>query len=342
MTEFGFANGVPVALYTITGPGGLRAAITPLGARLVQLWVPDTAGVLADIVLGHDTAQDYFDHPTYFGATCGRYANRIAGGQFVLDGVTVQVDVNEGPNHLHGGHAGFDKKHWQVADHGPHHITMTATSPDGEMGYPGACALTTTYRFTERGALEIHMGATTTRPTVINVVNHAYFNMAGHGAGSVLGQQMQVAASHYTPVGAGLLTTGEVLAVSATPFDFRAPRSLSDAMGNDPAFEAAYDHNWCLSDPLGSDGLRPCATLRDPASGRSLTLRTNQPGVQIYVCGQMHRPIPGKGRRRLSPFCGHHPGNPGLPGSPNHPQFPTARLNPGEVYDHRMEFTFAP
>ncbi len=340
MIPFGSANGAPVSLHTIRGPKGLRAAITPFGARLVQLWVPDPAGTLADIVLGHDTAQDYLDHPTYFGATCGRYANRIAGGQFVLDGADFQLDQNEGSNHLHGGHAGFDKMHWQIADLGPAHITLTATSADRDMGYPGLCAMTTTYRFTDTGTLTIDMSATTTRPTVINMVNHAYFNLAGHGAGSVLGHHLQVSAGHYTPVGPGLLTTGEILSVAETPFDFRTDRTLSAAMGQDPALAGSYDHNWCLSDPLDGDGLRPCARLKDPASGRSLTLRTNQPGVQIYASGQMHRAFPGKEGRAYHRFAGLTLETQVFPGSPNHPHFPAARLDPGQTYAHRMAFTF--
>ena len=342
MNTFGTADGHPAQIHTITGPGGLRAAVTPFGARLVQLWVPDRAGVLADIVLGHDTAQDYLDHPTYFGATCGRYANRIAGGQFRLDGVTHQLDQNEGPNHLHGGRAGFDKKHWQVADLGPHHITLTATSDEGEMGYPGACTLTTTYRFTPAGALRIDMTATTTRPTVINIVNHAYFNMAGHDAGSVLDQHLQVAANHYTPDTPDLLTTGEVRSVANTGYDFRQPRALSQAMASDPALSDAYDHNWCLTGAGDLDGLHPCAVFTDPASGRSLTLRTDQPGVQIYVCGQMHHPVPGKGGAAYRRFAGLTLETQRFPCSPNYPQFPSARLDPGQTYAHAMEFTFPP
>jgi aldose 1-epimerase len=342
MIPFGSANGQPVQICPISGPGGLRAAVTPFGARLVQLWVPDRGGHLADIVLGHDTAQDYLGHPTYCGATCGRYANRIAGGQFRLDGVTHQLDRNEGPNHLHGGHSGFDKKNWQVADHGPHHITLTALSDEGDMGYPGACTLTTTYRFTEAGALRIDMSATTTRATLINMVNHAYFNMAGHDAGSVLNQHLQVAANHYTPVTKDLLTTGEVLSVADTGFDFRLPRPLSQAMASDPTLSDAYDHNWCLTAAQDHDGLHPCAIFTDPASGRSLTLRTNQPGVQIYVCGQMHHPVAGKGGTAYRRFAGLTLETQRFPCSPNHPQFPSARLDPGQTYAHAMEFTFSP
>ena len=342
MIDFGVAQGRAVQLYDITGPGGLRAAVTPFGARLVQLWVPDRTGVLADIVLGHDTAQDYLDHPTYFGATCGRYANRIAGGRFRLDGVTHQLDLNEGPNHLHGGRAGFDKKHWQVADHSPHHITLTASSEADEMGYPGVCTLTTTYAFTGAGALRIDMTATTTRPTVINMVNHAYFNMAGQGAGSVLNQHLQVAANHYTPVTPALLTTGEILSVANTGYDFRQSRALSQAMASDPALSDAYDHNWCLTGAEDRDGLHPCAVFTDPASGRSLTLRTDQPGVQIYVCGQMHRPVPGKAGATYRRFAGLTLETQRFPCSPNHPQFPSARLDPGQTYAHAMEFTFPP
>jgi aldose 1-epimerase len=331
MSSFGQVGGQAVGLYEIASDGGLRAAITPYGARLVQLWLPDRNGVLGDVVLGHDCAEDYVAHPTYFGATCGRYANRIAGGRFALDGAVYQLNRNEGANHLHGGRSGFDSKIWAVVDSGPSHLILSATSPDGEMGYPGACDMQVSYRF-EAENLQIEMQARTDAPTVINMVNHAYFNLAG--SGDVLGHVMQVNAEGYTPVTADLLTTGEVRAVAGTGFDFRAPRSLRDAMVGQAGLSDGYDHNWCVA------GEGPCVTLTDPASGRRLRLWTDQPGVQIYTCGQMRTPVPGKAGATYGRFAGLTLETQRYPCSPNHALFPSAVLRPGEVYTHRMELGF--
>lgn len=325
---FGQVNGQEVGLFTLTSAAGLRAAVTPYGARLVQLWVPDRDGILGDVVLGHDLVQDYVTHPTYFGATCGRYANRIAGGRFTLDGVDHQLDCNEGANHLHGGRQGFDRMIWAVTDSGPSHITLQTSSPDGEMGYPGACEMQVTYRIDgERFVIE--MTASTDAPTVINMVNHAYFNLAG--AGDVLDHVMQVNAETYTPVTDDLLTTGELRSVAASGFDFRQAQRLRDAMADLPD---GYDHNWCVA------GAGPCLTLTDPASGRRLRLWTDQPGVQIYTCGQMRNPVPGKAGAVYGRFAGLTLETQRYPCSPNHPHFPSAVLRPGEVYAHRMELGF--
>ena len=319
----------------ISSPAGLRAVIAPFGARLVQLWVPDRDGVMADVVLGHDTVEEYMTYPTYFGATCGRYANRIAHGRFVLDGVAYQLDCNEGVNHLHGGRAGFDRKTWDVVSHDAAHVEMTADSADGEMGYPGACAMRVVYRFAgER--LIIEMIAKTDAPTIINMVNHAYFNLAGQGNGNVLDHEMQVDAGFYTPVDAALLTTGEVLAVAGTGFDFTTPRRLRAAMIGQSGLSLGYDHNWCLNAPAEA----PCVTLRDPASGRRLRLWTNEPGVQIYTAGQMAKPVPGKAGAQYNRFAGLTLETQKFPCSPNHAHFPSAVLRPGQSYDHRMEFAF--
>lgn len=319
----------------IESTGGLRAMIAPYGARLVQVWTPDRDGVLADIVLGHDSLQAYQSHPTYFGATCGRYANRIAAGHFDLDGIAYQLDRNEGPNHLHGGHAGFDRKMWLVVDRNAAQVILQANAAAGEMGYPGNCKMQVIYRF-EAERLHIEMTASTDAPTVMNMVNHAYFNLAGQGNGSVLDHEMQIDAGFYTPVDAALLTTGEVRAVVGTGFDFTAPRSLRSAMQGQAELANGYDHNWCL----GAPGQAAAVTLRDPNSGRRLRLWTNEPGVQIYTCGQMINPVPGKAGAVYRQFAGLTLETQKFPGSPNHAHFPSAVLRPGQVYQHRMEFAF--
>ncbi|MBN8629355.1 MAG: galactose mutarotase [Rhodobacterales bacterium] len=334
ITSIGRIGGTDVHQATLEA-NGLRVVLLSWGARLAELWVPDSKGNLADIVLGHDNPQDWQTHGTYLGATCGRYANRIAGGRFQLDGRTVQLDRNEGANALHGGPHGFDRKHWQIADHSDTHVTFATTSPDGEMGYPGTLHAQTTYRIDGSG-LTIEMTATTDAPTMVNLVNHAYFNLAGQGSGDVMGQHLQIEASHYLPVDSQLIPTGEVLTVAGTAFDFRETRPIGASLPGPNAF----DHNLCLSAPTGPDGLRPCLTATDPASGRRMKLSTTEAGVQLYT--GVHFDGPGKQGARYSRFAGFATETQRFPDSPNRPQFPSARLTPGDTYRHTMRFDFTP
>lgn len=334
ITPIGQIGGHEVRAVTLEA-GGLRARLFTWGARLAELWVPDAKGTLADIVLGCDSLPDWQTHGTYLGATCGRYANRIAEGRFTLDGRAVQVDQNEGATHLHGGRAGFDLKHWVIDSHSDTHVTFATTSPAGEMGYPGHLTARTTYRID--GALWIEMEATTTAPTVVNLVNHAYFNLAGQGAGDVMGQHLRVEAGHYLPVDAQLIPTGEVRAVADTAFDFRALRPIGAALPG----PGGFDHNLCLSAPTGPDGLRPCLEATDPASGRRMRLSTTEPGVQLYT-GAHFDETPGKAGARYPRFAGFAAETQRFPDSPNRPQFPPARLDPGQTYRHLMRFDFTP
>lgn len=336
ITQIGQIGGADVHQVTLTGPDGLRVVLLTYGARLAQLWVPDRNGVLADIVLGHDSLSDWQTHGSYVGATCGRYANRIAKGCFSLDGRSIQLDRNEGANHLHGGAVGLDRKHWQIESHSPSHVTLTTTSPDGEMGYPGTLQLRTTYRLDGK-SLQIEMTATTDAPTIVNLVNHAYFNLAGQGAGNILGQHLQVEAGFYLPVDSQLIPTGEVASVTDTPFDFRQPRSIGAALPG----PGGFDHNLCLSSPTGTGGLRPCLTATDPATGRRLRLSTTEPGVQLYT-GAHFNDTPGKAGARYPRFGGFAVETQRFPDSPNNPHFPSARLDPGQTYRHVMRFDFTP
>jgi aldose 1-epimerase len=313
--------------------GGLRVKLLSFGARLAELWVPDRAGVLADIVLGQDNLADWQEHGTYLGATCGRYANRIAGGRFSLDGREVQVDRNEGENHLHGGSQGFDLKVWAIESHSDSHVTFSCLSADGEMGYPGALSARATYRLD--GGLQIEMEAISDAPTVVNLVNHAYFNLAGQGSGDVLDQVLQVEAEHYLPVDDQLIPTGELLPVEGTAFDFRFARAIGATL---PGF-GGFDHNLCLSAPLGADGLRPCLEAVDPTSGRRMRLSTTEPGVQLYT-GAHFDGGPGKAGARYPRFAGFAVETQKYPDSPNRPHFPSARLEPGQKYRHVMRFQF--
>lgn len=332
----GLIDGVAVRSVTLSGPGGLRVGLLSFGARLAELWAPDREGRLADIVLGHDRLEDWQTRGGYLGATCGRYGNRIAGGSFVLDGRQVQLDRNEGAHQLHGGSAGLDRKVWEIVSHAADHVTFAVTSPDGDMGYPGTLRACTTYRLGD-GCLEIVMEATTDAPTVVNLVNHAYFNLAGQQSGDVLAQHLQIEAGHYLPVDQALIPTGEVLSVAGTALDFRSLRPIGSAMPG----PGGFDHNLCLSAPPDAEGLRPAATALDPASGRRLRLWTTEPGVQLYTGGHFDG-TPGKQGARYPRFAGFALETQRFPDSPNRPQFPSARLEPGQTYAHRMRLDLSP
>ncbi|MCX7288707.1 MAG: galactose mutarotase [Rhodobacterales bacterium] len=336
ITSFGQIGDTPVNAVTLTSAAGLRLTLISLGARLTELWVPDHGGTPADIVLGHDTLQDYLTQGGYLGATCGRYSNRIAGGRFVLDGQPVNLDRNEGDQHLHGGAAGFDLKVWDIESRSASHVTFCATSADGEMGFPGAAACRVTYRINGL-TLEIEMEAEADAPTVINMVNHAYFNLAGHGSGDVLAQHLQVDAGFYLPVDERLIPTGEVVSVEGTAFDFRRSRPIGARMPG----SGGFDHTLCLSWPLGADGLRPCLEAVDPASGRRMRMASSEPGVQLYT-GAHFNGGPGKSGTRHARFAGFAVETQRFPDSPNRPHFPSARLDPGQIYRHRMKFDFSP
>ncbi|WP_103333010.1 aldose epimerase family protein [Pseudotabrizicola formosa] len=336
---FGQVNGVEVGAVMLGRAGGVQAQVTPYGARLVALWVPDRAGVCADIVLGHGDAAGYAATKAFLGATCGRYANRIAGGRFVLDGRVVQLDQNEGDTHLHGGRAGFDRKIWEITEVTERSVSMVAVSEDGEMGYPGRLAMQVRYWLDDAERLWIEMTADTDAPTVVNMVNHSYFNMAG--SGSIMGQQLRLGARQYTPVDDALIPTGEILAVAQTAFDFSALREI----GADLPSELGFDHNLCLTGPLEpkwGEALRFCAEALDAGSGRRMEVWTNEPGVQFYTGAFLAGGLPGKDGAPIAPFTGFTLETQRFPDSPNRPQFPSARLEPGQRYRHLMAFEFTP
>lgn len=328
-----------VQAITLQGRSGTHAKVLTWGARLAELWVPDARGHLADIVLGQDSLADWQAHGRYMGTTCGRFANRIAGGRFALDGRVVTLDRNEGANQLHGGSEGFDLKHWRIEDASDAHVTLVATSPAGEMGYPGTVQARVTYRLED--GLSIIMEATTDTPTVVNMANHAYFNLAGQGAGSVLGHELCLHADHYTPVDAAKIPTGEIRAVEGTAFDFRSLRRIGGQM---PGPEG-LDHNFCLSAPLEAvqgEFLRPAADLTDPASGRALRLWTNEVGLQVYTGAHFDGSQPGKGGVCYGKFPGIALETQKFPDSPNQPLFPSARLDPGQIYRHLVFLDLMP
>jgi aldose 1-epimerase len=338
---FGEAGGAPVHAYAVVTSGGLRAVLIDHGARLVELHVPDRAGDLADVVLGFDDLSSYLTSDAYFGATCGRYGNRIARGRFDLHGQTVQLDCNEGPNHQHGGSQGFDRKIW-TADFDPEgtSIRFTTTSADGEMGFPGTLELATTYAL-DGSQVRITMEARTDAPTIVNLVHHSYFNLAGHGAGDVLGHEVTIHGDFYTPVDDELLTTGEILSVAGTPFDFRRPTAIGARIADVPGPGGrgrGYDHNWVLREPAGD--LHDVALVREPVSGRSMLVRSTAPGVQVYTAGELTPEVVGKGGAPYRKYAGLALETQAFPCSPNFAHFPLTELLPGQHYCHEMALDF--
>lgn len=332
-----------VDLYTLTNDHGITAQIMTCGGVLVALHTPDRTGASGDIVLGFDTFADYQERSPFFGCITGRYANRIANGQFVLDGVTYPLATNNGPNHLHGGLRGFDKVIWQAetartADAVALHLRYH--SQDGEEGYPGALDVTVSYTLTNQNELRIDYRATTDKPTILNLTNHTYFNLAGQG--KILDHVMQIDADELTPVNAALIPTGELAAVTGTPFDFRTPTPIGARIAQDDQqmrYGGGYDHNWVLNHP--EQGLRHVITVTDPRSGRCLDVATSQPGVQFYTANMMPDVLPGKGGQIYSKRSGFCLETQHFPDSPNQPHFPTTVLRPGEQYHETTVFTFS-
>lgn len=331
---WGALAGRDYSLFTLRH-AGLTLVLTDYGARVVQLCVPAPDGALADIVLGFDDIGSYAWDRAYVGATVGRFGNRIRGGRFTLDGVPHQVSCNEGGNSLHGGTEGFDRRPWAATfDPAGAAIRFTLVSPDGDQGFPGELAVTTDFALTDDRRLVLEMRARTTRPTLCNLVHHGYFNLAGHDAGDVLGQELQLLADFYTPVDGELLPTGEVRRVAGSPFDFRGPRAIGRRDGD------GFDHNWCLRGEPGR--LRVVALARDPVSGRGFELSTTEPGLQFYSGGHLAAPLTGKGGAPYQRFAGFALETQKFPDGPNLGHLPQSRLAPGDDYRHRMEFRFLP
>lgn len=343
--EFGHYGPFIVRAIYISNSRAVRARIITFGARLTELWVPDRNGHLEDVVLGFDTLEEYAATDHYFGATCGRYGNRIAQGQFQLGGNPFQLDCNEGRNHLHGGASGFDRKVWTIQAVERSKVTLTATSDHGEMGFPGNCQLSVTYELTEQDQLLITMKAVSDAETLMNMVNHSYFNLSGQGSGDLRDHVLQVNGPFYTPVDDELLATGEIRTVKGTPFDFLAPKPIGRDIAALPSVTVGdlvgggYDHNWCVGGP-GST-MRAVADLSDPLSGRRMRLRATEPGVQIYTGGYLNDSVLAKRGRQMCQYAGLTFETQKFPGAPNHAHFPDAILRAGQPYRHLMEFTFS-
>jgi aldose 1-epimerase len=334
----------PVELYTLTNAGGMEAKITTYGATVISLMVPDRKGEPGDVVLGYDSLEDYSTRKEYFGCIAGRYANRIAGGKFSLQGTQHQLATNDGDNHLHGGIRGLDKVVWQAQgfeDNTGIGLRLAYLSPDGEEGYPGNLSISVTYMLTASNELRIDYNASADKPTIVNLTHHSYFNLAGAGTGDILNHDLMINADRFTPVDRSLIPTGELRKVEGTPFDFTQPIAIGARIENDEEqlqLGGGYDHNWVLN----KDAEGPCLAARtfERKSGRTLEVYTTQPGLQFYSGNFMENNIAAKAGQIY-----HHRGGFCLetqhfPNSPNRPDFPTTVLDPKSKYEHTTVYKF--
>lgn len=336
-------GGESVESVTLTGANGVSAVIITYGATLQALNVPDRDGNAEDVTLGYDDLNGYLEKPNYWGQTIGRYANRIADGRFTLDGTAYQATQNDGSNSLHGGTEGFDKRNWRiesVRQGKAASVTMALRSPDGDQGYPGRLDVTVTYSLDDNGSLTIDFGAKSDKPTIVNLTNHALFNMAGEGSPyGTYGQRLTIPASRYTPVNDKLIPTGELRPVTGTVFDFTTGRLLSDGVrdGRDPqiVIGRGWDHNWVLDKGRTAQPAL-AAKLEDPRSGRVLEVLTTEPGVQFYSGNFLVGELVGKNGHvyRMGDGIALEPQL--FPDTPNQPAFGSARVAPGKPYHHRM------
>ena len=340
-------DGRTVAGVTLSNAHGVSATVIAYGATLQSVVVPDRRGKRADVALGHKALAGYLAKREFFGATVGRFANRIAGGRFAVDGHRYQVPANNGPNALHGGPEGLDQKLWEVVDvksGAAPSVTLRCVSPDGDQGFPGTLTLTATYTLDDHDALTVEYRATTDKPTIVNITNHAYWNLAGDGAArGAMGHVLTIPAERYTPVDATLIPTGEKRSVAGTVFDFRNARAIGDrvrdAADEQIGFGRGYDHNYIVTDAVTATP-HLMARVAEPVSGRTMEVWSTQPGVQFYSGNFLDATTIGKSGRlyregdaiALEPQV--------FPDAPNQPGFPSARLAPGETYRNVIVFKF--
>ena len=344
-TPFGkMPDGQQVSLYVLTNKAGMEVAITNYGGVVVSVKAADRKGKFADVVLGYDTLDGYLGDKAYFGALVGRYANRIAHGEFKLDGVTYKLAKNNGENSLHGGIRGFSKVLWDAKEvsskDGPS-LQLNYLSKDGEEGYPGNLKVQVVYTLTDANELKIDYSATTDKRTVLNLTNHSYFNLAGQGTGDILGHELVIRADRFTPVDSGLIPTGELRPVAGTPFDFRTKTPIGSRIDQDDEqlkLGKGYDHNWVLAN---TRALSLAARAVEPNSGRVLEVWTTEPGVQFYTGNFLDGSAQGKGGKRYEFRNGFCLETQHFPDSPNHPDFPSATLSPGQKFHSLTVFKFA-
>jgi aldose 1-epimerase len=342
--DLGQADGRSVSLFTLENPRGVTAQIMSYGAALVSLCIPDRDGRFADVALGFDDLDSYRADRAYLGAIVGRYANRIAGARFTLDGIDHQLAANDGANHLHGGLTGFDKVVWdavpRVTPAGPS-LALRHLSADGDEGYPGALSAEVIYTLTDDSALAIEYSATADRDTLVNLTHHGYWNLAGHAAGSIVDHRLTLAASRFAPVGAGLIPTGELRPVAGTPFDFRTAAAIGARIAiDDEQLRRAdgFDHSFAIDGELGA--LRLAARVVEPASGRALEVTTTEPALQLYT-GNLLVGQRGKAGARYPRRAGFCLETQHFPDSPHQPAFPTTILRRGARYQTTTIYRFS-
>ena len=338
-------SGEAVEAVTLVNTAGMTVRVITLGASLQSVIVPGRDGAMADVTIGHATLQEYLDHPQYAGASVGRVANRIAGGCFELDGREYRVPLNNGPNALHGGACGFDKAMWRIERLGLGSVTLAHVSADGDQGFPGTLSVTAEYSLDDSGRLSVEYRATTDAPTLVNLSNHAYWNLAGEGAPEgAMGQRLTLFADHYLPVDASLIPTGEFRPVAGSAFDFRSPMPigarLRDGTDQQIRFGRGYDHNWVFGREV-LEQPRPLARLEDPGSGRGMLVSSNQPGIQFYSGNFFDGSTRGKRGHliRMGDAVALEPQ--AFPDTPNRPEFGSIRLDPGQTYRKLIEWAFS-
>jgi aldose 1-epimerase len=347
-SDFGtLPDGGQVEAVTLSNGHGVSARIITLGASLQSLTLPDRQGRMADVVLGYPDAATYITKPQYFGATVGRFANRIAKGQFTLDGVRHQLTLNDGPNSLHGGTEGLDTRLWKITAvaQGPTaSVTFSDVSPDGDQGYPGRLTVTVTYSLGEDNQLTIDHRATTDKTTIVNLSNHTYWNLDGEGSGTVMDQKLTIPADEITPVDDTLIPTGAFLAVAGTPYDFRQAKPIGkdirDGHSHQLMTGKGYDMNWVIS-RAKSARPRLVAQVESPDSGRVLRLYSDQPGLQFYSGNFLDGTTVGKSGHTYRQGDAFVLEPQFFPDTPNHPEFGSAVLRPGQVYENRMVYRFS-
>ena len=333
-------NGKPVSLYTLFNKNGMSVDITNYGAKILRLMVPDRNGKFDDVVLAFDTLDEVVEKEIYFGAVCGRFANRIKDGKFSIDGVEYTLPINNGTNSLHGGIHGYNEKVWSVKSVAQQELVLELFSPDGEEGYPGNLTITCTYILSDENEIKMHYEATTDKATVIGLTNHSYFNLKGAGNGTIKDHKLQINADFYTVLDESFALTGEIRPVAKTPFDFREPVIISERI-DDEAYVPGWgiDNNWCLRKEQQGDCVL-AGTVYEPTSGRKLEVLTTQPGMQIYTGNWIDKVAGKEGKTydRQDAICLE---TQGFPNSPNIAHFPSSLLRPGQKYDEWCVYKFS-
>lgn len=334
-----------VELFTLTNADGMQVQAINYGAAITSIKVRDRRGELGDVALGFDSLDAYLNNPHYLGVLIGRYANRIAQARFTLDGRTYPLAANLGADSIHGGVQGFDKAVWSAEAFeraGEVGLVLTHTSPEGDEGFPGNLAVRATYTLNDANELILDYHATTDRPTVVNLTQHTYFNLAGEGSGAVLDHELTIHADRYTPVNANRIPTGELASVAGTPFDFRTQTAIGARMGADHPqlrFGKGYDHNYVIN--RQDDELALAARVEEPVSGRVMEVRTTEPGMQLYVGNHLDGKALGKAGKPYGEYSGLCLETQRFPDTPNQPAFPSATLRPGEAYTSRTVYAFS-